>query len=435
MKKHAIAGLPVWMTLAALVCAAGAWLYADRVLIRHQISYSIEHGTPRGNLSDLYPRWLGARELLLHGRDPYSAEVTREIQAGYYGRPLDASRPADPIDQQAFAYPVYIVFYMAPTIHLSFGIVQRAFFWILVGVTAASVLLWLRMLDWEAAASVRAAMVVLTLGSLPVLQALKLQQLTLLVSAMCAAGVVLLVAGCPLAAGVVLALSTIKPQLVLPLLLWLGLWSLGDLRRRYRWVASFLICMAVLGAASEWLLPHWMERFWHATVAYRQYAEAIPMLEAILPYPWGRVVEALFVVMTVVLCLKRFRQAEKTPVFQESSCLVMAMSALIVPKFALYNQVLLLPAILLIARDRRKIWEGSFIGRALLIIVTLLLAWPWLWSTVLAGLSFVLPREAVERVWAVPLWTLPQIPMGVTALMLIHHYQRTFVASAEGGTS
>jgi len=51
---------------------------------------------PRGNLSDLYPRWLGARELLLHGRDPYSPEITREIQRGYYGRELDSSRPNDP---------------------------------------------------------------------------------------------------------------------------------------------------------------------------------------------------------------------------------------------------------------------------------------------------------------------------------------------------
>ena len=425
----------LWLLLASVFCAAGVWLYADRVLIRHQISYSIEHGTPRGNLSDLYPRWLGARELLRHGRDPYSAEVTREIQAGYYGRPLDASRPEDPIDQQAFAYPVYIVFYMAPTIHLGFGTVQRAFFWILVGVTAASVLLWLRLLDWKVAPWVQAALLALTLGSLPVLQALKLQQLTLLVAAMCAAAIVLLVAGRPLAAGVVLALSTIKPQLALPLLLWLALWSLGDLRRRYHWAASFLFCMAVLVAASEWLLPHWIERFWHATVAYRQYAQAIPMLEAILPYPWGRLVEVLFVTMTVLLCFKRIRQAEDTLAFQESTCLVLSMTALIVPKFALYNQVLLIPAILLIARDRRTISEGSFISRALLIIVGILLAWPWFWSTVLAGLSFALPPEAVERAWAVPLWTLPQIPMGVAALMLIHHYQWTFAASAERGTS
>jgi len=421
--------------LLAILCAVGTWTYANRVLIPHQISDAAAHGTPRGNLSDLYPRWLGARELLLHGRDPYSAEVTREIQAGYYGRPLDSSRPADSIDEQAFAYPVYVVFYLAPTVRLGFGIVQRAFFWILVGITAASVFLWLRLLGWTVDPSVQAAMLALTLSSLPVLQGLKLQQLTVLVAAMCAAAMALLVAGRPIAAGVLLSLATIKPQLLLPLLLWLALWSLGDLKRRYRWAASFLIGTAVLCAASEWLLPHWIGRFWHAAGAYRQYAQAIPMLEAILPYPWGRLVEVLFAAMTALLCFKWLKPSENTAVFQACTCLVMSLTVLTVPKFALYNQVLLLPAILLLARDRRTIWEGNFISRALLIIVAVSVAWPWLSSTALAGLSFVLPQETVERAWAVPLLTVPQIPVGVAALMLVHYYQRTFAAPDGPGPS
>jgi hypothetical protein len=426
---------PIWLVLAAVLSAVGGWLYVQRVLIAHQIRYAEAHGTPRGNLSDLYPRWIGAQELLLHGRDPYSPEVTREIQAGYYGRPLDASRPADPKDQQAFAYPVYVVFYLAPTVRLGFGVVQRAFFWILTGVTLASVLLWLRLLGWTVAPSVQAAMMALTLGSLPVLQGLKLQQLSLLVAAMCAAAMALLVAGRPMAAGVLLSLATIKPQLVLPLLLWLAMWSLADLKRRYRGAASFLVGMAVLCAASEWLLPHWIGRFWHAAGAYRQYAQAVPMLEAILPYPGARLLEVLFAGITAVLCFKQRKPPEQTGAFQSSTCLVMALTVLTAPTFALYNQVFLLPAILLIARDRRAIWEGNFISRALLILVTVLLAWPWLSSTALAGLSFVLPRETVERAWAVPLWTVPQIPMGVAALLLVSHYQRTFTASAGPGSS
>ena len=78
--------------LLSLLCAAGVWAYANRVLIPYQKSDAAAQGRPRGNLSDLYPRWLGARELLLHGRDPYSAEVTRDIQAGYYGHPLEIGR-------------------------------------------------------------------------------------------------------------------------------------------------------------------------------------------------------------------------------------------------------------------------------------------------------------------------------------------------------
>ena len=422
-----------WLFLAAAVCAVGMWTYVERVLIPHQISDATAHDRPRGNLSDLYPRWLGARELLLHGRDPYSAEVTREIQAGYYGRPLDSSRPADPTDQQAFAYPAYVVFYLAPTVRLHFGIVQRAFFWILVGITAASVFLWLRVLGWTVAPPVQAAMVALTLSSLPVLQGLKLQQFSLFVAAMCAASMALLAAGCLIPAGILLALATIKPQLVLPLLLWLGLWSLGDLRRRYRLAASFLIVMAVLCAASEWFLPHWIGRFWHAAGAYLQYTQAAPILESVLPYPWGRLLEVLFAGITAVVCWKQRKQAENTGAFQSSACLVMALTVLTVPTFSLYNQALLLPAILLIARDRRMIWGRNLVSRALLIAVTVLLAWPWFCCTALAALSFVLSQETVERAWAAPLWTVPQIPLGVAALMLLHHYQNQKIFAAPAG--
>ena len=106
------------------------WFYVQYVLVPYQRADAAAHGRPRGNLSDLYPRWLGARELLLHHRDPYSSVVTREIQAGYYGRPLDPARPEDPKDQQGFAYPVYVAFLLAPIITLPFSAVQSGFRWL-----------------------------------------------------------------------------------------------------------------------------------------------------------------------------------------------------------------------------------------------------------------------------------------------------------------
>jgi Glycosyltransferase family 87 len=426
----------LWMLpLLSLLCGAALWIYVDRVLIPHQVSDAAAHDHPRGNLSDLYPRWIGARELLLQRRDPYSPEVTREIQAGYYGRPLESSRPGDPKDQQAFAYPAYVVFYLAPAIYFSFGVVQRAFLWILVGVTLASVPLWLRMLGWRVAPPVQAAMMAFTLGSAPVLLGFKLQQLTLLVAAMCSMAMALLCADRPVAAGILLALSTIKPQLVLPLLLWLGVWSLGDFKRRYRWTASFLIVMAVLCIASECLLPHWIPRFWRAVSEYRLYTQAVPILEEVLSYRWGRLLEVFFAALTAMVCWKRRKQPEGTSAFQSSTCLVMALTVLAVPTFSLYNQVLLLPAIFLFTRDRKTIWKANFISRSLLIVVVALLAWPWLSSAALVALSFVLPREMIERFWALPAWTVSQLSVGVAALMLIHSYQSAFPAPAKPGTS
>jgi hypothetical protein len=100
-----------------------------------------------------------------------------------------------------------------------------------------------------------------------------------------------------------------------------------------------------------------------------------------------------------------------------------------------YNQVLLIPALLVVAKESQTIWRESVPNRALFVVTICLIFWPWIASVVLAGLSFVLAPETVERGWAIPLWTAIQIPVGVAALMLFHYHQKTFTASAGRSTS
>src|SRR5437763_74477 len=78
----------------ALLLAASMAFYVLGVLIPYQVRDAGRTGVPRGNLSDLYPRWLGAKAVVEQGRDPYSAQVSHEIQLGYYGRALDPKNPA-----------------------------------------------------------------------------------------------------------------------------------------------------------------------------------------------------------------------------------------------------------------------------------------------------------------------------------------------------
>jgi hypothetical protein len=192
--------------LFSILMAACMWFYVQHVLIAYQQAEAVLNGRPRGNLSDLYPRWLGARELILHHRNPYSHEITREIQTGYYGRPIDPARPGDPKDQQGFVYPVYVVFLLAPIIKTPFPIVQECFRWTLGIAVALTVLFWLRTLRWSPSLSSVGILLLLTLSSFPVLQGIKLQQLTLLVSGLIAASIVLISGGHLLAAGLGLEL-------------------------------------------------------------------------------------------------------------------------------------------------------------------------------------------------------------------------------------
>ncbi|MGA7381304.1 MAG: hypothetical protein WBX03_10670, partial [Terriglobales bacterium] len=167
------------MAASVLVCV-GVWHWAETILVPANTAKVIAAHRPIGNNSDLYARWLGARELLLHGRDPYSPEVTREIQTGFYGRPLDPANPSDPREQESFVYPLYVVFLLAPTVSLPFPMVAEAFRWILLVCIALSVPLWMYAVKIRAQWSAVVCGMLLTVGSFPSIEEYSQQNLTAL---------------------------------------------------------------------------------------------------------------------------------------------------------------------------------------------------------------------------------------------------------------
>jgi Glycosyltransferase family 87 len=411
--------------LLALLFAGSMWFYVQRVLIPYQKADAAARERPRGNLSDLYPRWLGARELLLRHRDPYSPEITREIQAGYYGRPLDPNRTRDPRvdeprDQQAFAYPLHVVFLMAPTIGLPFHVVQTGFRWLLIILTLASVFLWLRVVRWRPSATVTAIVLLLTFGSYAVVQGIKLQQLTLVVSALLAACGAALVAGHFMLAGFLLALATIKPQLALPVVGWLGLWAVSDWRRRQAFLWGFGLTTAILLAAAEYILPGWFGEFREAIAAYRQYTGGAGSLLDVLATPAvGKILAGASVIAVVVAGWQVRRASHDSAVFSTMLALVLAVTLVIVPTFAPYNQVLLLPAVFLIAISWKKLWNRSQLARLACGAALVVALWPWLASCALMLASLFVPAGTVERAWAVPLYTSLGIPLVVLGLLTV----------------
>lgn len=393
------------------------------VLVPYQKADAAAHGRPRGNLSDLYPRWLGTRELLLHHRDPYSPEVTREIQTGYYGRPLDPGRMDDPRfnepkDQQGFAYPLHVVFLLAPTIGLPFPVVQTGFRWLLVILTLASVLLWLRVVRWRPSVASTAIIIVLTFGSYAVVQGIKLQQLTLVVSAVLAGCAAALVAGYFSLAGFLLALATIKPQLALPVAGWLTLWALSDWRRRQRLVWSFALNMAIFLAASEYILPGWMKEFRNAVAAYRQYTGGAGSLLDVLTTPrLGKILAAVAVLSVMIMGWKVRRAPHDSAAFSTMLALVLAVTLVIVPSFAPYNQVLLLPAVFLIANSWKDLWSRGSLTRMACAVGLLVVGWPWLASCGLMLASRFVSPSSLQKAWTVPLYTSLGIPLVVLGLL------------------
>ncbi|HEY6411588.1 MAG TPA: glycosyltransferase family 87 protein, partial [Ktedonobacteraceae bacterium] len=291
--------------------------------VHHQEKEAVRLGTPRGNLSDLYPRWLGARELLLRGRDPYSQEVTSEIQRGYYGRELDPSRPNDPKDLEAFAYPIYVVFVLAPTVHMDFATIRLLALWLLTAGTILSVLLWQQVMGVKFSWLGGLTVILLVLGCYPFVEGIALQQLSLLVAALLSCSFLMRKNGRLFASGVLLAIATIKPHVAfLPVILML-MWVSGNWRERQRWLWGFVSTLILLVGASEYLLSGWMFRFYDATRSYTRYIGGTSFLDLLLTSRWGGTGRALIVLIVLWVCWQARRLAPETLAARRALSLVL----------------------------------------------------------------------------------------------------------------
>jgi hypothetical protein len=391
----------------------------NRILKAQQLADAALHHRPRGNLSDLYPRWLGARELLSNRRNPYSTEVTREIQQGYYGRPLDSTRSEDPKDQQGFAYPVYVVFLFAPTIHLPFEEVQFAFRWLLILLAPVTILLWLGLLAWRPRSLTALTLAILSIGWLPMVQGIKLQQLSLLVAALLALCAACLPNGWLLLAGAILALATIKPQLAWPLIVWLLVWVAADWRSRWRLVLGFALVMALLLVGAEWILPGWIPLFVAAIAQYHRYTQNQSVLVWMFGALLGRVLEVGAFLACGVCVWPLRRGPAGSPEFGRATALVLALTVLIVPMFAPYNQVLLAPAILALVKRATSSDPILPAIRRAAGVGGLLLVWPWI-ATVLLTVGYPwLTPQLRQHVWPMPFYSNFLLPIFVFGLALL----------------
>ncbi len=214
------------------------------------------------HFSDLYAPWWAAHELFLRGRSPYRPEVAHEIQAVIYGAPRMAGYPGDDSALAGgFAYPLYAASLLWPTVRMSFPAVEKMFFCVSVLAVLASLACWLRALRFHPPPVQWLTIAFLVFGSFPVLQGLKLENLSLIAAALLAVTMVLLSTDHLILAGLFMAASTFKPQFTIVLIPWLVCWISSDWRRRRALAWSFLATMLLLIGGSELLMPGWIGDF------------------------------------------------------------------------------------------------------------------------------------------------------------------------------
>ena len=371
------------------------------------------------NGCDFYQIWLTSHELLFKRVNPYTTEMTTRIQMGVFGRAIDSHRPGDPRPYLAlFPYPLYTDFLVAPVALVSFPTVQIIGSVVAPLLVVAGLLLWLRVIDLRLSPSNTAALSVLTLATYPILQGMYALQLTLLVAALLAGSVNVLVKGHLVLPGVLLGMASVKPQLIFLPAIFLTLWAASDLRNRKAFLLSFAGTIAFLLLVSEAVLPGWLGIWAGALFEYRHYDEP-PLSQYILGPTIGNVVAVMLVAAVAILIFRARRARADSTQLASTLAFLLAITVPLVPSsIAVYDQILLMPAVLWLIARNAEIWNGGRTLRALGFIVSAAISWQWIAACVV-GLCCVLFPQIRNTPWMMLPWrTAPSIPFIVVALCL-----------------
>lgn len=374
-----------------------------RVLLPWEYNVNVTRGQLKAQMGDLYSPWVGTRELLLKGRNPYSAEVSHEIQMAFYGHAIDQSydKPeSEIVDEQRFAYPVYVVFLLAPAVHADFARLEK---WapVVHGVlVAASVWLWMAVLRWKPPPAIAAAVALFALSCPQIAQGLRLRQFGLLVAFLLALASWCVVREQYFLAGILLAVSTIKPQMVALAMVWFLIWTIGDWKRRWTLAAGFCLAMSILVGAGEWLVPDWPRSFLRGLAAYRQYSGAKSLATVLLGSWVGGLLSLLAGFVLLNYAWRQRRACSESPKFLQTLSLFLIAGTVILPLLPPYNQVILLLPVAMLIRDWRSLPRWARAGFVLLV------AWPYVTS-----LGLLLHPPDLDSLQRVPL-----LPSALTLL-------------------
>ena len=416
-----------FITLGLALLAGGAMLYYHQCLFlprAREVSAAkgLGGGYEFGN--DFYPVWVTAREAL-RGHDPYSAEMTRAIQVGLFGRALDPRVASDPKDLRMFAHPAYTLLVMWPAADLPFETARVAMGVLLVTMTLGSILLWMKALSWQARWPWILVLVLLSVCSYPALEGLYAEQLGLLVAFLVTTAMVMLQRGRLLLAGVLIALTMMKPQMSVLVASYILVWSLAEARRRVRFLLGFFSTIVLLVGAALLVWPHWIQSWVRVLSQYHEYSEPsllggmlISLLGARLAGPATVALTAGAIIFGLVMAWRNRGAAADSFTFVWTVSVLLAITVIaVLPGQAVYDHVILLPGILMVVQYWREMRALGRVPRLLLAMGAAVLFWPWV-----AALGLVVVRPPVSTfnsaaVLALPIRTAASLPFAVIALL------------------
>jgi len=397
--------------LAVLGAASMAYYHQGLFIPRSNAmleARGLGNGYSFGN--DFYQIWLASRLWFFARIDPYSPEMTRDIQIGLYGRPLDPNRPADLKDRRIFPYPAFAEILFWPAALFPFTVVRVAVLGLLIPATVATVLVWMRALSWHLQRPFLLITLLLVLCSYPALEGFYAGQVGLLVGFLFAASILSIQQGRLLQSGVLLGLTTIKPQVIVLAALYLLAWTAYDWRKRRSFCVGFVGTVLLLVGGAFVIWPHWISSWLHVVVMYRGYTGPPLVQELLTTMGLGSaatptiVVTAACIAVALTLAWQNRSATSNSLAFWWTLGTLLAITVIaLLPRQAVYDHGILLPGIFLIVLFRHEL-SSNAIRKALLYFGLCILLWPWFASE---GLVLLRPLMSSNEFYSKGIFSLP----------------------------
>lgn len=358
------------------------------------VNYRFASHNPGGN--DFLVHYLGTRALIFDGISPYSDVVAQRIQEAAYGRPaLEGEH------ELRVVYPLYSTLLFSPFAMLSDYTLARALWMTCLELSLLiTAYLCMQLVDWDPPIWLTGIYFLFTLVWYHAVRGVINGNAVVLITLLITLSFLAIKHGQDRWAGVLLAVSTIKPHLVALLGLFVLLWAAK--KDRWQLVGWFIGMMSFLIVGGVVLVPNWILQNTWEILKFPTYNPILSLGELLgswmpgiaLQIRWG-----LALALGIVLVLEWWSAAGKDYyAFLWTACLTLAIGQWIGIPTDPGNFILLFPGLILVLGTWDKRWQaaGSYIVTAALVIL-----WGGLWAL------FLLTLERAYQPLQAPVMFLP----------------------------
>ncbi len=327
------------------------------IVVLTMVNFQFSIQNPGGN--DFLARWNGAHEWLINGNNPYTNQVSEVAQKMIYGR---LANPVKGEDVAHFVYPIYSMLFFAPFALMDYTLARAVWMTVLELAMVALTFISLRLSGWKIKPISLAGILIFSILWYCSVRTIILGQfsginaLLILISLLC------IKTDHDQVAGVLLALSTSKPQMSYLLIIFVIFWAIRSSRHRI-WI-SFFVAMITMTVVGWLLLPGWPIGWIQQLMNYPGYTDRIGSIVSIIagvtPGIKDQVSTGLMIVFYAYMVFEWLRtRGNDIPTFLWTAYITLVITNFVAYRTATPHYVALLAPIFLVSKVIGERW-GTF---------------------------------------------------------------------------